>query len=201
MQNFGELIRSLRIEKKYPLRKVAAYLDIDQAILSKIERGQRKMKKDQVIQLARFFNYDEKELMTAYLSDKILYELADEEMALEALKAAEEKIAYQKHQSVDRSQVVKKITNILKRFPMVTAAWLYGSFSRNDDRPGSDIDLAVETEKGFSYFDLAAIKHQLEKELQRKIDVGFMDSFRPHILKNVKPDLKLIYERRENSES
>ena len=33
------------------MRRVAAFLDIDQAILSKIERGQRKITKEQVIKL------------------------------------------------------------------------------------------------------------------------------------------------------
>ena len=47
--------------KGYPLRKVAAFLDIDQAILSKIERGQRKISKEQVIKLAEFLR-EENEL-------------------------------------------------------------------------------------------------------------------------------------------
>jgi len=42
MKVFGATIRKLREEKKLPLRIVSAYLDIDQAILSKIERGQRR---------------------------------------------------------------------------------------------------------------------------------------------------------------
>ena len=66
MQNIGELIRTLRKKEGYPLRKVAAFLDIDQAVLSKIERGQRKLTKEQVIKLADFFNYDEKEMLITY---------------------------------------------------------------------------------------------------------------------------------------
>ena len=42
MDSLGDNIRKLREDKELPLRTVAAYLDIDQAILSKIERGQRK---------------------------------------------------------------------------------------------------------------------------------------------------------------
>ena len=45
MQNIGELIRTLREKEGYPLRKVAAFLDIDQAVLSKIERGQKNLAK------------------------------------------------------------------------------------------------------------------------------------------------------------
>lgn len=39
MDSFAAMIRRLREEKKAPLRKVAAYIDIDQAILSKLESG------------------------------------------------------------------------------------------------------------------------------------------------------------------
>jgi HTH-type transcriptional regulator, competence development regulator len=94
MLSLGETIRKLREEKELPLRTVAAYLDIDQAILSKIERGLRKPNKDLVIKLATYFNVPEKELLLAFLADKILYEVADEEMGLEALQVAEERAKY-----------------------------------------------------------------------------------------------------------
>lgn len=195
MQNIGNLIRTLREKEGYPLRKVAAFLDIDQAILSKIERGQRKLTKKQVIKLADFFNYNEKEMLIAFLSDRILYEIGDDAYAKEALKVAEEKIEYKAYKTLDRSKIIKEIVNKLKKFSKVSNAWIYGSFSREDDGPGSDIDIAVKTDEGFSYFDLAEIQYQLKNEVNRKIDVGFIDSFKPHIYKNVEPDLKLIYER------
>lgn len=94
MLSIGEQIRFLREDKGLPLRKVAAELDVDQSILSKIERGQRKASKKQVIQIAKIFNVDEKELLINYLSDKILYELIDEELATDALKVAEKKIKF-----------------------------------------------------------------------------------------------------------
>lgn len=195
MKSIGEIIRSLRIKEGYPLRKVAAFLDIDQAILSKMETGKRKFSKAQIVKLADFFHFDEKEMMVAFLSDRIIYEVGDEEFATEALQAAEEKVAYRKFLKMDRNEIVEIISNRLKQFSKVSSAWIYGSFSREDDGPGSDIDLAVKTDEGFSYFDLAEIQHQLENAIHRKIDVGFIDAFKPRIFKNVNPDLKLIYER------
>lgn len=94
MKSIGVHIRKLREEHGYPLRKVAAFLDIDQAILSKIERGQRKAKKEYIIKLAEYFKQDEKEMLVIYLSDRILYEIDGEDYANEALKVAEEKIKY-----------------------------------------------------------------------------------------------------------
>ncbi len=94
MNSLGETIRKLREEKELPLRTVAAYLDIDQAILSKIERGQRTASRDQVVILAQYFKVKEKGLLVAWLSDKLAYEVQDEDLALEAMKVAEEKVKY-----------------------------------------------------------------------------------------------------------
>lgn len=97
--SIGEHIRKLREERKLPLRKVAAQLDIDQSILSKIERGERKVSKELILQIARIFSVEEKELVINYLSDKVLYDLKDEDLANEALKVAEKKIRYLKNQN------------------------------------------------------------------------------------------------------
>lgn len=96
MDSLGETIRKRREDKELPLRIVAAYLDIDQAILSKIERGQRNASREQVVKLAKFFKIDETDLLVSWLSDKLVYEVANEDVALEALKVAEEKVKYQK---------------------------------------------------------------------------------------------------------
>lgn len=94
MDSFGDSIRKLREDKELPLRTVAAYLDIDQAILSKIERGQRKPTREQVVKLAEYFKVRENDLLIAWLSDKLVYEVEDEDIALKALQVAEEKVKY-----------------------------------------------------------------------------------------------------------
>jgi predicted nucleotidyltransferase len=195
MLSLGETIRKLREEKEFPLRTVAAYLDIDQAILSKIERGLRKPNRELVIKLANYFNVPEKDLMVLWLADKVLYEVADEEMGLEALKVAEERASYLAFQKIDRNEVLRMIKDGISKFKTVEKAWMYGSFSREEDGPKSDVDIAVQTDPDFSYFDLIEIQHELEKIIDRKVDVGFIDSFKPYILEHVKEDLKLIYER------
>jgi len=94
MKSIGNTLRELRENKQLPLRVVAAFLDIDPAIMSRIERGQRKASREQVIKLAEYFNIDENELLISWLSDRVVYELADEQNAMAALKVAEEKIKY-----------------------------------------------------------------------------------------------------------
>jgi transcriptional regulator with XRE-family HTH domain len=100
MKNLGETLRELRENKQLPLRTVAAYLDIDPAIMSRIERGQRKASREQVTKLAAYFNVSEDELIIAWLSDKVVYELADEQLGIEALKVAEEKVKYNKTKKI-----------------------------------------------------------------------------------------------------
>lgn len=57
----GNKIRSLRDEQGILQRQVAAYLEIDTPMFSKIERGDRRAKRSQVSQLAEYFHVDEKE--------------------------------------------------------------------------------------------------------------------------------------------
>jgi predicted nucleotidyltransferase/DNA-binding XRE family transcriptional regulator len=195
MDNLGETIRKLREGMELPLRTVAAFLDIDQAILSKIERGQRNANREQVVKLAAYFTVKESDLLIAWLSDKLVNEVADETLALQALQVAEEKIAYTAFLKVDRKKLLRQLKKGVTKFPKIQMAWIYGSFSREDDGPQSDIDIAIKAEEDFSYFDLAEIQYHLESVLKRKIDIGFIDSFKPYIFENLKNDLKLIYER------
>ncbi len=195
MDSLGHIIKKLREEKKLPLRTVAAFLDIDQAILSKIERGQRKPTRAQVVKLAGYFQVMENDLVVAWLSDKLVYDLEDEEVALRALKMAEEKVAYIAFKKIDRNELLRQLKKGIKKFTQVEKAWIYGSFARGDDGPKSDVDIALQTTSTFTYFDLAEVQYQLENTINRKVDVGFIDSFKPYIFEHVKADLKLIYER------
>jgi predicted nucleotidyltransferase/plasmid maintenance system antidote protein VapI len=193
--NFGEAIRKLRKDQGQPLRKVAVSLDIDQAILSKMERGQRKATREQVVKLAEYFNVDQENLLVAWLSDKLVNELAGERIALQALQVAEEEVGYITYSKIDSTKIDRMIKKTLQLFPIIEKAWIYGSYSRNEDGPKSDIDIAIKTGKKFTYFDLAEVQYKLEKITHRKIDIGFIDTFKPHIWKTVKSDLKLIYEK------
>lgn len=195
MKNFGETIRKLREENGQPLRTVAAYLDIDQAILSKVERGHRRASREQVIKLANYFKVNESDLLVSWLSDKLVEELMNEEDALKVLQVAEERISYQNFKKINREEIKTKLIAAISKFPAINKAWIFGSFSRATDGPSSDIDLAIQTEGSFSYFDLAEVQYKLENSVNRKIDVGFIDTIKPYILDHIKPDLVLIYEK------
>lgn|SRR5690606_19081232 len=95
-ETIGEKLRHLREENGLPLRKVAAMLDIDVAILSKMERGERKLSKEVVLKLADIYDYNTDELLVLFLSDKIIYEIQDEDLGEKALKVAEKRVKYLK---------------------------------------------------------------------------------------------------------
>jgi len=99
LKTTGEIIRQERESKGLLLRQVAAYLNIDQAILSKIERNERKPTKVHIIKLAEFLKLDKDELIVQFMSDKIAYEIADEECAKRVLRVAEKKVNYLKSHS------------------------------------------------------------------------------------------------------
>ena len=182
MESFGGIIRGIRLEKKMPLRKVAAYLDIDIAILSKIERGQRKASKNIVIKLSEYYKMDKDRLLVAWLSDNLYDQLEDEEKAFEALQAAEEKFLYRKKQTIDRGAIIYTIKDFFKKDGRVSKVWLFGSFARGDDEYPGDIDLMVRYSEKSSgtLLDYSDIKLKLENLLKLKVDLveeGFTKSF------------------------
>ncbi|HRZ75248.1 MAG TPA: helix-turn-helix transcriptional regulator [Flavobacterium sp.] len=97
MKTIGEIIRGHREEKGMLLRQLAALLEIDSAILSKIERGERKATKEQIIKIADILGIKQNDMLIQYLSEKIAYEIADEETAKQVLKVAEKKVDYIKN--------------------------------------------------------------------------------------------------------
>jgi HTH-type transcriptional regulator, competence development regulator len=100
METIGQIIRTRRVTLGLLLRQVAAYLDMDQAVLSKIERDERKLTKEHISKLAEILKFEKDELMVHYMSDKIAYEIADQDCATRVLEAAEQKIKYLKSHSV-----------------------------------------------------------------------------------------------------
>lgn len=90
------LLKNAREKKGLKTREVAQLLKIDQALISKFESGTRKPTKDQITKLAQLLEIDYETLMTAWLKEKILYEIGDEEFALKALLLAEQEIQNKK---------------------------------------------------------------------------------------------------------
>jgi transcriptional regulator with XRE-family HTH domain len=66
LKSIGEIIRELREQKSLLLRQVAAEIEIDQALLSKIERNERMPTKDQVKTVCKIF-WQRRERITYFI--------------------------------------------------------------------------------------------------------------------------------------
>lgn len=92
---FGNKIKELRDENGIMQRQLAALLEIDTPMFSKIERGDRRAKREQVIKLAEYFHQDEKEMLILWLADKFIDAVEDEQdrdLCSDAIIIAQEKI-------------------------------------------------------------------------------------------------------------
>jgi transcriptional regulator with XRE-family HTH domain len=89
---FGNKIRILREEKQIPQRELAAVLKIDTATYCKIEKGDRRAKREQVIVLADLLLVESKDLLRLWSADKVYEIIAEEEEATEILSVVAESI-------------------------------------------------------------------------------------------------------------
>jgi len=69
---FANHIKQLREENNLLQRQLASALEIDTPMYSKIERGDRLAKREQVVIIAKFLSTDENELLSLWLADKVL---------------------------------------------------------------------------------------------------------------------------------
>ncbi|MCF8323135.1 MAG: Fic family protein [Flavobacterium sp.] len=84
------LLKNAREKKGLKTREVAQLLEIDQALISKFENGTRKPTKEQITKLASLLEIDFETLMVAWLKEKILYEIGQDEFALKAMDMVRE---------------------------------------------------------------------------------------------------------------
>jgi transcriptional regulator with XRE-family HTH domain len=90
---FTERIKQLREQRQLPQRKVAEALDIDSATYCKIERGERRARKEHLSILANLLQADKEELLTLWLADQIIEVVEEEkELSNEVLRIAKENI-------------------------------------------------------------------------------------------------------------
>ena len=90
---FGNRIRELRDKQGVLQRQLAALLEIDTPMFSKIERGDRRAKREHVIKLAEYLHQDVKEMLTLWLADKVLDAVgAEEEISYDAITVAQKHV-------------------------------------------------------------------------------------------------------------
>ncbi len=89
---FGNKIKTIREEKQIPQRQLAATLEIDTATYCKIEKGDRRAKREQVAIIAELLEVDSKELIRLWSADKVYDIIAEEGEATQILSVVAESI-------------------------------------------------------------------------------------------------------------
>ena len=108
MKSFGKLIKELREKEAWPQRKLASELDIDVAVLSRIENENKFPKKrvpEIISKISELFGISEDELKQCYLSDEIASILAYEENYESILKVSEAKVNYVRKVNIKQSEI------------------------------------------------------------------------------------------------
>ena len=95
-----------------------------------------------------------------------------------------------------KKNIIQKIQQYFATQP-IDKAWLFGSYSRGEEREDSDVDILISVDKSahVGLFKLSGMMLDIEDKLNRKVDLvtdsGLMDFAR----KSVDKDKILIYER------
>ena len=96
----------------------------------------------------------------------------------------------------ERVSMVHTIQDFFRKEP-VKRAWIFGSFSRMEERPDSDIDILVDLDASvpMGLLQYAGMINNLEELLGRKVDLVANGSVKPFALDSINRDKVLVYER------
>ncbi len=86
--------------------------------------------------------------------------------------------------SKEIEELAKHIVPVLRDGGVIEAS-VFGSFTRGEVQPNSDLDLLVRYKETVSLFDVGGLKCELEKLLGIKVDLISRDYLKPRIKKRV----------------
>lgn len=87
---FLDRLKQLRKERNIPQRELAYILNIDTPMYSRLERGERKVKREQVLTLANFYN--DTNLLHLWAAEKVYNVLAEEDEPQKVLSIVSEQL-------------------------------------------------------------------------------------------------------------
>jgi len=95
-----------------------------------------------------------------------------------------------------KKRIEEKLAKICEENDVIFLA-IFGSFIRGEQGKKSDIDIAIEFDKGKgkTLLDLVHLECELTKIFKRKVDLGIFSSISPYIIEDVKKEMQVIYEK------
>lgn len=198
-ETFGELIRRLRKEKGMPLRELSAGIEMDQSLMSKIERNKLVAPQRVIRKMAEALDVDYAFLQKKYLADRLYHELKEVDYSLEVLQVVKNRLEKERKGTsfeVKREQLIKNLKQFFKGQP-VDKVWVFGSFAREEESLDSDLDLLVRfiQPNKLDLFEYIGIRQELEDLTGRQIDLVEEGQELERIRSVIDKEKKLIYER------
>jgi predicted nucleotidyltransferase len=96
---------------------------------------------------------------------------------------------------MDTNEVKERVIPILRQHNVIAAS-VFGSVARGEAGAESDVDLLVKIgSMPFGIWGFVALKQDLEKALQKKVDIISEGALNPRLKNKIKNDLISIYER------
>jgi transcriptional regulator with XRE-family HTH domain len=86
LNNLGQTNKETCEKHNLLFRQVAANLDLDTELLSKVERAERNRKREQVLKLALLLKIAEEELISLWFGTKIIDVIGNEKLCFTRLK-------------------------------------------------------------------------------------------------------------------
>lgn len=88
---------------------------------------------------------------------------------------------------------LKGLTPVLEEKYGVSRVGIFGSYSRGEEKKGSDLDLLVDLQQPIGLFKIVELEDYLSDELAVKVDLVTERALSPYIKNNVLGDLKIVY--------
>ena len=192
---FGSYLKTLRQEHQLTLREVAATIDIDQSSLSKIEKGKMIAPQHIIKAASTVFDVSYRELQVHFLQDKWLQIYDRVPYALEALEEALDRLRTKQKTTNQNAAITDTVQQYFTDKP-VERVWLFGSAARQELTEASDIDLLIQlkAEHNLDLFDYMSMSDDLEKLLDRRIDLVVDGQLDSTIADRVHAEKELIYD-------
>lgn len=91
-----------------------------------------------------------------------------------------------------KEEVFLKISHVLRKKGARKIA-IFGSYARNEQKPGSDIDIIVEFSERKSLLELVRIERELSEILGIRVDLLTEKSISPYLIDSIKKEMESIY--------
>lgn len=186
MKDTKQNIKKLREAKKITLSNAAVALNMEENLLIQLENGNKEITPSELLKIENYYK----------TFSCVQNDIEIEEGVACGFELAEDRAVYNKISISEKTEIIiGKIKSFLKEDNRISAAYLFGSYARGEEKPDSDVDLMVEfkTDKNYSFFDLLDISFFLEKRINIKLDIvekGFIHDF---ALQTATNDLIKIY--------